>query len=245
MPDREDEEHGGEDLSQVPRPNRAGQIATAVAKAAVSIVPFAGGPAAELLDQVVGPVLQRRREEWFEQVGAKLEELEQREQGFNVADLAKDEAAMTVLLTATSTALRTHEEAKLAALRNAVLNTALRLEPDDHVRLLFLGYVNDLTALHLRLLAYLRNPSQWYARAGIPRPAIMGARAQLVEGAFPELRGQREIYLNAAADLSARSLINGGLTGMVSASGMWDTLTTPLGNRFLDFISDPAAGPDA
>jgi hypothetical protein len=29
------------------------------------------------------------------------------------------------------------------------------------------------------------------------------------------------------------------LRGMVSEQGMWQSITTPLGNRFLDFIGKP------
>jgi hypothetical protein len=33
--------------------------------------------------------------------------------------------------------------------------------------------------------------------------------------------------------------MNGAITGMVSDAGMWQAITTPLGNRFLDFIGRP------
>jgi hypothetical protein len=43
----------------------------------------------------------------------------------------------------------------------------------------------------------------------------------------------------AANDLTSRGLMNGAMAGMGSDAGMWQVITTPLGNRFLDFISRP------
>jgi hypothetical protein len=43
--------------------------------------------------------------------------------------------------------------------------------------------------------------------------------------------------MQAASELGTRGLLAAALSGMVSEQGMWQSITTPLGNRFLDSIS--------
>jgi len=45
--------------------------------------------------------------------------------------------------------------------------------------------------------------------------------------------------VQAASELGTRGLLAAALSGMVSEQGMCQSITTPLGNRFLDFISKP------
>jgi len=67
----------------------------------------------------------------------------------------------------------------------------------------------------------------------------MGGRGQVLEDGVPELRNRKDIYMQAASELGTRGLLAAALSGMVSEQGMWQSITMPLGNRFLDFISKP------
>jgi hypothetical protein len=137
--------------------------------------------------------------------------------------------------------MRTHQQEKLEALRAAAINTALGLAPDEHTQLMFIGFGEELTALHLRILSYGSNPVGWPERHQIPKPDIsMGARGGVLEAALPELRGRKDIYGQAANELSARGLLSGSFSGMVSQQGLYDKLTSSLGDRFLAFITAPA-----
>lgn len=238
--DRKAEEGQGEDLRQVPG-HGGGDIAKGAAKAVISAVPIVGGPIAELIDLVFSPVIVRRRERWLEDLAAAVEQLRERQRDFDLASLARDEAAMTVALTATAAAMRTHQAEKLEALRNAVLNSALHVEPDEHVQLMFTQLVDEFTALHLRMLALFDDPGRWFQTHGVPRPNQSGSRTILVEAALPEFRGQKEVYTLAAWDLNTRGLMNGAISGMLTDQGMWQSLTTELGRRFLRFIASPSA----
>ena len=46
-------------------------------KTIVSAVPYAGAPVVELLNAIVTPSLQKRRDEWFQDIGERLEKLEE------------------------------------------------------------------------------------------------------------------------------------------------------------------------
>ncbi len=119
-------------------------------KAAISAVPVVGGPAAELLSLVLQPPLEQRRAQWLDDLAHRLSDLQT--EGISLDRLKSDERFITAVLRATQAALRTHQTAKLEALRNAVVNIGRLARPDDVLQELFLQYIDELSAAHLQLL---------------------------------------------------------------------------------------------
>ena len=63
-------------------------------------------------------------------------------------------------------ATRNHEQEKIDALRNAVLNSALPHPPDDSLQQTFLAWVDRFTVWHLHSLSLFDDPKAWFA-AGV------------------------------------------------------------------------------
>jgi len=213
------------------------ELAQAIVRAGLSVVP-AGGAIAELL-AFLQPTFGRRRDVWLQELADGFEDLKDRLDAAEFEALRHNELFVTVVFNATQAAMRTHQPEKLEALRAAVVNSALPMAPDEHTQLMFIRFVDELTALHLRVLSYYRDPAGWFARHDIARPDMsMGPRSAIMEAALPDLRGQSEVYGQVMRELSARGLVH-DTTGMVSAQALYDPQTTSTGNRFLDFITAP------
>jgi len=221
-----------------PPDNTRGEVAEGIARAAVSAVPVVGGPAAELLGLVVDAPLHRRYRAWLERLAAVVDDLQAH--GLDVRSLEDNDAFITVLTNATQAAGRTHDQEKLDALRNAIANSALPTAPQEHEQMMFVRFVDEFTGMHLRILALLRDPAGWFQSRGLVRPnLIMGSRTAVLEAGLPELQGHSDTYMLAVNELAARGLENGSVSGIVTEQGLWQALTTQLGNRFLDFVSRP------
>ncbi len=95
-------------------------------KAGLSAIPLVGNVIAGELGLLLTPPLTRRRDNFFEDAVRRLRDLEKRVDGFRFEDLANDERFISAMVQATQAALRTHQQEKLDALRNAVLNVALK-----------------------------------------------------------------------------------------------------------------------
>ncbi len=68
----------------------------------------------------------------------------------------------------------------------------------------------------------------------------MGALSHLVEIAFPELRGRRDLYDLIWKDLYSRALVTTeSLHTMMTGSGITAKRTTEIGKSFLDYIKNP------
>lgn len=216
----------------VPQPSK-GDAAHAIVKAGLSVVPMVGGPAAELFQYIVQPPLDKRREAWMADIGAKLQELEAR--GLDLASLQENEQFISAVMQASQAAFRTHKTAKLAALRNAILNIACGQAPDDTVQHLLLSFVDELSEMHLRILKVFSAPE--------PTPGMgMGGLGNVLEHNIPELRERRELYDQLWKDLYNKGLVNtGGLHVTMSGNGLAQRRTTGLGEALLQLIAEGQA----
>jgi hypothetical protein len=140
-----------------------------------------------------------------------------------------------------------HQQEKLEALRNAVLNAATPNAPDDDLQLMFLDAVDTLTTWHLRMLTYLDNPRKWAAEHSLQFPSYsMGGAAEPLERAFPELQGRREFYDLLYNELANRGFLSGTATSLhitVTGDGMLASRTTEIGKQFIRYITSPLDKP--
>jgi len=100
----------------------------------------------------------KRRDEWRQEVTDAIRELQERFEGFDPRKLAENQMFVTAVAEASIIAIRNHSREKREALRNAIQNSALPGAPDEELQLLFLGLVDTLTPMHLRLLKLFSEP---------------------------------------------------------------------------------------
>jgi hypothetical protein len=214
-----------------------GAIALKIAEAGISAIPVVGGPLAVLSEFLAEPY-SRRQQSWLEQLAGVVSELQDR-----VSDLSKplddNEQFLTAVLHANQIAMRTHQEEKLRALRNAVRNSALKSAPDDDRQLIFLRFIDELTVSHIRALAVFDDPVAAVAAAGKQFKILGGGLQLLLFHCVPELNGQDPFCEQLCRDLENRGLIAQGskLNVMMTPQGMLTPRTTDLGKQFLAFIS--------
>jgi hypothetical protein len=179
------------------------EIVERVVEAALGSVPVAGAGLAVTFITVLGWRLEQRRQEWFTKLAEGVEELRGRVGDLDFETLAENDLFVDAVVTATRTVEHTHQEEKITALRNAVLNSVALDAPDADTQAMFLALVDRFTPSHLRLLTLWDDPPAWFARHGLtpPQAGIAGSRTQTVEAGLLELRGRQGFYRLLAADL--------------------------------------------
>jgi hypothetical protein len=227
-------------MEKPPSKKASRELVEKVVEAGVSMIPVAGGPAAVAFAYAVGQAHNRRMQVWLENLADVVADLQTREGGIDFDTLAEDDRFIDAVVSATRAAQATHDEEKLTALRNGVLNTLGPNAPTEDEQLRFFRFVEQFSPAHLRLLRFLHDPGAFFDKAGITRPDYgIGGRGTLLEDAMPELRGQREWYDLLFQDLLTAGLTNGALHGMQTGASLWQPSTSPLGDRFLTFVSEP------
>ena len=230
-------------MDKPPKKKSAGDAAREIGKAIVSAVPVAGGPLQVLFENVFSAPIEKRRQIWLEQLAEVVNELQRKVEGLTPEKLAANEAFVTVAMQASQIAIRNHQQEKLEALRNAVLNSALPNPPEEDEQIIFLRLIDQLTPWHLRVLSLLSGPEQWMARNNVQNPGwSAGGVSTVIEHCFPDLRGKRDIYDQIVRDLQAEGLVGQGqfLHVTMTGRGMLESRLPDRGKRFLKFISAPS-----
>ena len=231
------------DKKAEPTTSSGGDIAHTFVRVGLSAIPFVGGPAVELFSALITPPLAKRRDNWIRSIAEGLEDLEKKVAGFKIDSLPGNDAFVTAVMHASQAAIRNHQQEKLEALRNAVLNVASGNAPDEDLQLMFLNFIDTLTAWHLRILRFFQDPSGYGAARGVGYPNwSTGGLSSVMEHTFSELRGQRAFYDQIVNDLYSRGLMSSDASGLhttMTAAGMFTKRTTPMGDGFLAFVSSP------
>ncbi|BCA26734.1 hypothetical protein [Metapseudomonas otitidis] len=211
--------------------HRAGRVA-------VGAIPVAGALALEMLNSVLEPPLSRRRNEILLQIGETLNGLIEKGLVTEVG-LQQNEAFLSTVAEVCNISLRTHQEEKLSALRNAVINSALPTCPNDDYRQIFLNFVDISTVTHIRLLKLFDAPKEWFSLNSRPmpyRPTV--SLSQVVAHAMPDLFHERDILETVWADLYQRGLVAvQQLEQVLSQESCLSKQTTDFGSKLINFLS--------
>jgi hypothetical protein len=215
------------------------EIVERAAEAALGSIPLAGAALAVTFVAALNWRLEQRREKWFTELAEAIEELGQRIDDFDLETLADNDLFVDAVVTATRTIEHTHQEEKITALRNAVLNSVAPDAPDADTQAIMLNLVDRFTPSHLRLLALWDDPPAWFASRGLtpPEGGFIGSRTATVEAGLPEMQGQKDFYLLLANELQSAGMLTASLMGSVSPMSLMDRLTTDFGRQFVRFIS--------
>ena len=181
-----------------PEPSQS-DVALGATRAALAAIPIVGGSVTELMSLVITPSVVRRRDQWLKDLADGLDQLQD------------NDAFVSAVIEASKTAVATHKREKHEALRNALLNIALLRTPDEDQQQIFLRYIEELTAWHIKFLALFENPPRLLATRGIRNNYYIGAGSQVLEDVYPKLAGKRAVaqlrQLSACSRVGLAALI--------------------------------------
>jgi hypothetical protein len=226
-----------ESLEPFPDAELRDRVRTAV-EIGLSAVPVLGSPLQLFVEAVLVPAVEKRRDRWLEKLREVVLKLQESVENFDMADLAKDEAFVSAVGSASRIAMGTHLEEKLNLLKNSLVNMALDTNRDDFLDLQFFRYIDDLSPEHFIVLTYGQHPGAWFDARGITRPnfSISGHRNLIMQADLPVSGAALDIVLR---DLADRGLANiDGFDVTASAATVWGGWATELGNELLRFVAE-------
>lgn len=236
------------------KPN-IGDIGYSLIRIGLSLLPY-GSTVAELFSAVIMPPLQKRRDKLLIEVAEGLEKYKE-DFKHEFENLSENPMFITALMQSMQIAIRNHQDEKINALKNAVLNSALKTSPKEDLQLIFLSYIDNFTVLHLKLLEFFNNPLskelinqsttnfkfERFEHEGMGH--ISFELKEVLEYIFPELEGQEYIYEIIVRDLSTKGLVklyedvNLNLDINITNNCIADPEIQPIGKMFLSYISPP------
>jgi hypothetical protein len=193
-------------------------------KAGISVLPGVGPLVVPFFENYVVSPAKQRVDTLLEALVQELEELKFK---FESVDFDRP-VFQTTLMRACEIALHTHQEQKLEALRNLVLNSSIPSSVEDDILAMFLNWIDSFTALHISTLKLLHYPGS--------------CTQKQLPTYFPRLEQNRAVYNQVLKDLEGRGLINReDIDDIFSAHSSFGRLskTTELGEQFIEFIEYP------
>lgn len=218
-----------------------GDYAHKAGEALISSLPIVGSAAATLFNEVIIPPLEKRRNQFLQDLWDALKKLEETVEGFKIENLAENDMFITAVMHASRSAIQNHQKEKREALRNAVLNSASKLAPEEDLQLMFLNWIDEFTPWHIRVLNYFENPIGWFNKNKIsPKNYTSGSPAHGLTQAFPELNDKRNFYDPIITDLYSKGLIKiDSLHLGMDERGIYAPRTSMYGTIFIRFVSSP------
>ncbi len=219
-----------------PQPDDA-DVALGAGRAALAAIPVIGGTLTEVLSLVLAPAVARRRDTWFKELAAALEEAERKIEGFSVESLTQNEEFVSAVIEASRIALSTHQHEKRVLLRNALISVAAGRAPSEDLQHVFLNAIADFTPAHIKVLNVLWRGTQKAAAIGLWNPITNTSEVrdytQAIGRLYPELNGQQDLIQHIITDLFNRRLscINDSQAPFPDGTGV-----TNLGIHFLQFV---------
>lgn len=221
--------------------NTHGDYAHSVVNAVVSSIPVLGSAASEIFNMVIATPLEKRKEKWMLKIAESLEELQAKVDGFDAHKLCDNELFISILNRASQLALSNHQEEKILALKNAVMNTALNIPIDENEEMMFLNMIDAMTPWHLKIIYYFDNPEERFKEFSIkPLEYMMSSPLLLLQEFYPELKSRNDFVNLIVSDLYNRGIFSiKDLNCTMSSSGLYASRLTGYGRRFFKYIKEP------
>lgn len=219
--------------------NSKGDYALSVGKAMIGSVPLVGSAASELLSLVISEPISKRRDEWMIKLYEELKTLEEVVNGFRIENLKYNEQFVTVVLNATQLAVRNHSEEKLSALKNACINTALKINTNEDKQLIFLKYVEELIPLDIKILYHFMDPKERCIEKSINISSyFMGSPLTVFYDCNKDGNIDSNLVKMRVDNLISKNLLNNfSYNASCTSDGMLSSRLSDLGKEFMEYIT--------
>lgn len=213
----------------------SGDYAHAGVRAGLSVIPCVGGPLTEFFSMVIAPPLEQRRDAWMIEIFTRLKMLEGRVDGFRIENLAQNKNFISTFFYATQAAMRTHQQEKLEALRNVVINSAKCSSINENMQFIFLTLVDRYSPLHLKLLTLFTEPKnyRYIKKTQMSFPDYYLDAPYLIEN-VPELDKRPDLLKLIMNELQSDGLLQ---TKELQGRQYVEHRVSPFGMEFLNFIT--------
>ena len=137
-----------------------GDAAHSGIKVALSSIPFVGGAISELFSLGMQSPLEKRKDDFIISLDERISELE------DIGVLSSkyiivDDEFIDVAAHALPIVIRNSSPEKLNALRNAVINTALKIDINRDSKFMYLNFINELNEIQIKIIKILNEPRSY------------------------------------------------------------------------------------
>lgn len=216
-----------------PKHNKDDLVHTVI-KATLASIPVIGGSAAEFFQFFIQPSIEKRRNDWMENILNDLRELQNNDQ-INFEELKNNEEFIDIVINTTKIAMSTAHKEKLDALRAALINSALNKDLSKPDIFYFLRLIDELTVWHICILKIINRPADYRELKG--EYEVTDTVQNMIKRQYPILTN--DILNQMVDDLYRRGLSVINRENLTNHEPLFNTptkYTTYIGDDFVNYI---------
>lgn len=216
-----------------------GDVAYSATNAVLSSIPILGSAVSEIFNLVLASPLEKRKESWMIRIAESIDEINREVESFSIENLINNDVFVSVLNRASQLAISNHQEEKLHALQNVIINTALNIDIEENEQMMFINLIDSLTPWHLKIIYYFEDPKLRFVEANKPIPNLWtGSPIDPLLEYYPELKEKKDFLTLIVKELFRQGIMStDSLSTMMTESGIYVSRLTDYGRRFLSYIT--------
>jgi hypothetical protein len=212
-------------------------ISLTALKVLAESLPVVGSAVGAYWATFLGSPLEERRDAFFQHMHERILFLEEH-RGIDMESLKANDVFMDALLQIIPMAVRTSQNEKHNAFRNALSNIAVQMSSDDTQTHIFIRLIDSLSVAHIKVLKFFDSPREWLQNHKLDPPYGGANTLRLLNVAFPDFEN-KDLFRVILEDLKNNDLIvnDFSIRTIMNATEVARRRSTWLGKEFLDFIS--------
>ena len=184
----------------------AGDKAHRVARAIIGALPLFSGTVLETFNALIVPPIEKRKAKWMIKVSEALAELQEKFD-LNVESLAENQHFISILLHASSIAIKNHQDEKINSLKNVLINSISSKSISEDVQFTFLNLINEFTPTHLKILYDIHVGFCWSPVVSFRNYNVNLEFSRILLRECSDLKGQGDFVYQVINDLNSKNLL--------------------------------------
>jgi hypothetical protein len=189
-----------------PTVETAGDKAHRVARALIGALPYFSGTVLEIFNAVIEPPIERRKAKWMVKVSESIAELQEK-YNLKIESLAENEHFISILLHAYSLAIRNHQDEKINALKNSLINSVINQGISHDVQFAFLNLIDEFTPTHLKVLSDVQSGLCWSPVVSFRNYNVELEFSRILLREYSEFNNQGDFIYQIINDLKLKNLL--------------------------------------
>lgn len=184
----------------------AGDKAHRVVRAIIGASPFLSGTALEIFNWIIVPPVEKRKAKWMVKVSEAIAEIQEKFD-LNVERLAENQHFISILLHASSIAMKNHQAEKINSLKNILINSASANNISEDIQFTFLNLINEFTTTHLKIFYDIHAGFCWSPVVSNRNYNVNLEFSRILIREYSELKGQGDFVYQIINDLISKNLL--------------------------------------
>ncbi|MCL4501573.1 MAG: hypothetical protein M1438_06915 [Deltaproteobacteria bacterium] len=189
-----------------PTVETSGDKAHRVTRALIGALPILSGTALEIFNWLSTPPIEKRKLKWMIKVNEAIADLQEKSD-LNIERLRENEHFISILLHASTIAMKNHQDEKINSLKNILLNSISTKSISEDIQFTFLNLIDEFTPTHLKILYDIHEGFCWSPLVSFRDYDVNLEFSRILLRQYEDFKHQGDFVFQVIKDLISKNLL--------------------------------------